>query len=166
LNWINGFYIRNMALPDLLERAKPFMAEYDLSQYSEDKLCLMLGAVREPVTVLSELKESVSYFFGEAVQYDEESQEVLKSEETTQVLRQFYESVLPNMAFDAPETIGAEIKAFANDLKPLKMKTIMWALRAAITGRVHGADLSKVLYILGKPLVTKRVEAALQTITC
>jgi hypothetical protein len=42
----------------------------------------------------------------------------------------------------------------------------MWAIRGATTGRVHGADLGKTLFILGKDTVSDRVEQALNQITC
>jgi nondiscriminating glutamyl-tRNA synthetase len=166
LNWVNGVYIRQLPLEDLLERAKPFLSQYDLSQYPDEKLCMMLGAVREPITTLSELPEAVSYFFGKTVQYDDQVKaEVLPSEETRTVLDAFEKDILPTLTFDAPEAISEQIKAFGNTLKPMKMKSIMWAIRGAVTGRVHGADLGKTLYILGKDVVAFRVREALQALS-
>lgn len=167
LNWLNGHYIRSMEIRELLERAKPFMQSFDLSQYPEDKLLLMLDAVREPLTRLSELPDTLSYFFGEGISYQSEvCRELFQAAETFHVLEQFQETILPRASFALPDEIAAEIKAFSNALKPLKTKSVMWAIRAAVTGRVHGADLSKVLYILGKDRVSYRVEQALLEKSC
>ncbi len=167
LNWINGYYIRQTPLPELLEKAKPFLLAYDLTQYPTEKLLLMLEAVREPITTLSELPNAVSYFFESVPSYEGDVYDtVLKTDDTFNVLRQFQEKTLPGLSFESPEAISAQVKAFAGELKPLKMKTIMWAIRSALTGRVHGADLGKTFYILGKEKVTFRIEKALQEISC
>ncbi len=165
LNWLNGITIRAMELPTLLEKARPFLSGYDLSQYDDTRLQMILEAVREPITILSELPDAVSYFFGDNVAYtDEIRNDVLQTEDSLTVLERFKSDFLANAAFSSPEELAAEVKAFANNLKPLKMKSIMWAIRAAVTGRVHGADLSKTLFILGKDRVNHRVEDALQQI--
>jgi glutamyl/glutaminyl-tRNA synthetase len=167
LNWLNGYYIRHLELPELLERAKPFLESFDLSRYSNEALYMMLGAVREPITVLSELPKVVSYFFEDTVTYEPDVQQnVLHTEDTFTVLRRLLEQLLPGMSFESPEVISEQIKALANDLKPMKTKTVMWAIRAALTGRTHGADMGKTLYILGKDTVIRRVEDALKAIAC
>ncbi len=167
LNWLNGYYIRHLDLPSLLERSKPFLHHYPLDEYPAEKLFSILDAVREPLTTLAELPDAVSYFFGDLPSYTSEIlNEVLALEETQQVLKVFQSQVLPEMRFESPEQISVEIKAFANTLKPMKMKTIMWAIRAATTGRVHGADLGKTQHILGPERVRLRVAEALQLMAC
>jgi hypothetical protein len=91
--------------------------------------------------------------------------EVLTGPEQSEVLRRFRDDFLAGADFSSPEALGARLKEWANQLKPIKMKTIMWTVRAAITGRTHGADLSKVLYILGTDVVAHRVETALTLTT-
>jgi glutamyl/glutaminyl-tRNA synthetase len=83
-------------------------------------------------------------------------------DDTQQVLQRFASKVAPNLDFSSPENLSSQIKTFANDLKPLKIKTVMWAIRAATTGRVHGADLGKTVHLLGPRRVLYRVEQALQ----
>ncbi len=162
LNFLNGKMIRTMDLKDLLERAKPYLEAYDLSQYSEEKLLLMLDAVREPITVLSELPDAVIYFFGRQVILDARLiGEVLTGDEPHQVLARFQSEFLATTDFDNREQVAAHLKAFTQAMKPMKTKTVMWTLRAALTGRVHGADLSTTLYLLGKDVVAQRVETAL-----
>jgi glutamyl/glutaminyl-tRNA synthetase len=80
-------------------------------------------------------------------------------------LRRFRSEFLGNADFSSIEALAAHLKEWANQLKPIKMKTIMWTVRAAVTGRTHGADLSKVLYILGRDVVVHRVETALALTT-
>ena len=44
----------------------------------------------------------------------------------------------------------------------IKPKETMWAIRAAVTGRVRGADITAVLSILGKDKVLKRINNAVK----
>lgn len=166
LNHINGKWIRAMALDELLEHARPYLHDFDLNQHSPEKLHMILDAVREPITLLSELPDALNYFFGHSVILDAQLVgEVLTGPEPAEVLRRLQTEFLPNADFTSVEALGAAVKEFANNLKPIKMKTIMWTIRAAVTGRVHGADLSKVLYILGPDVVRHRVETALTLTT-
>jgi nondiscriminating glutamyl-tRNA synthetase len=162
LNFINGKLIRTMSLEHLLTVAKPYLHDFDLHQYSEAQLYQILDAVREPITVLSELPDAMNYFFGQNVMLDAALVgEVLTGPEPAQVLMRFKHDFLPSADFGSPEALAVQIKEFANSLKPLKMKTIMWTIRAAVTGRTHGADLSKTLHLLGVEVVKHRVETAL-----
>lgn len=166
LNHINGKYIRAMDLEHLLEHARPYLHDFDLDQHGHDKLLMILDAIREPIVLLSELPAAMDYFFGTSVILDAQLVgEVLTGPEPAEVLRRFQNEFLPSADFSDIETLGATIKEFANGLKPIKMKTIMWSIRAAVTGRVHGADLSKTLHILGKDVVRHRVETALTLTT-
>lgn len=162
LNWFNGLYIRQLSLPDLLERARPFLNAFDLSQYPEALLLTMLEAVREKITILGDLPEHVSYFFGQGVILDAALVgEVLMNDEARQVLMAFRDSFLAIADFSSPETLSVALKDFTNTMKPLKTKTVMWAIRTALTGRTQGADLGKTLYLLGAERIRFRVEEAL-----
>ena len=166
LNHINGKLIRSLPLPELLERARPYLHAFDLSQYPDEKLQLILEAVREPITLLSDLPPAVDYFFGQNVILDAQLVgEVLTGEEPALVLHKFRDEFLANTDFSTTEAIGAGLKALTEGLKPIKTKTVMWTIRTAVTGRVHGADLSKTLFILGKETIAQRVETALTLTT-
>ena len=162
LNFMNGRLIRSMPLSELLEKSRPYLKDIDLDHYPLEKLHLMLDAVREPLTTLSELPEAVEYFFGKSVTLDaQQVQESLTGPEPAQVLENFLQDFLSTADFSSPETIAASVKSWSQALKPLKPRVVMGSLRLSVTGRMHGADLSKTLYILGPDILRVRVEAAL-----
>ena len=167
LDWMNGQYIRAMELSGLLDRLNPYLKDYDLSVYTDEQLQLMIDIVREPLTVLSDVTEAVAYFFGESVTVSEPIQtDVLNLEESQQVLTTLLDGsndlAVHQWDFSSVETLGPCVKSFAKSLKPMKMKVIMWAIRAATTGRVQGADLASTLYLLGKERTQSRLQSACQ----
>ena len=46
--------------------------------------------------------------------------------------------------------------------KGIKPKVTMWAIRAAVTGRLCGADMTAILAILGKKNSLARAKAAIK----
>jgi len=161
LNWMNGTYIRNLPIEDITERAKAYLKEYDLSCYTDAQLCTIVEAVRNNLTRLDEIKDAVSYFFGEGVEIsDEVRDKVLKTEETRKTLPAFLEFA-EKLDFNNVEKLHEQLGEFREQMKPIKPKQSMWAVRAALTGRTGGADLAVVLSLLGKDRVIGRTKAAM-----
>ncbi|MCA9798916.1 MAG: glutamate--tRNA ligase [Cyanobacteria bacterium HKST-UBA04] len=164
LKWLNGQYIRQLPLEDLWVRCQPYLSAYDVSRYDQGRLLMMLEAVREPLTVLSDITEDVAYFFEDHPKLSEQSQQVFTEADTKRVLEAFQSDFLASARFDTPEALAEDLKTLTHTLTSeagLKTKTVMWAIRSALTGRVRGADLSITLYILGKDAIASRVDYAL-----
>ena len=163
LNWMNGQYIKKMDLAKLTELVKPYLSCYDLSIYSEEQLQKIVEITREPITILSELTNDTKYFFGEDVEIEEEVKEkVLNGEAAKKVLPYVIENELDKWAFDDEEKLHeqlAELRTYFKE-QGIKPKETMWAIRAAVTGRTHGADMVATLVLLGKDRVVKRIKAA------
>ncbi len=164
LNWFNGQYIRQLDAVSFSALAKPFLKDFDLSQYDDNKLVMMLDAIRKPITTLSDIPDAVSYFFGgvdaEVVQNPEIVTEVLMNGEGQGVLEAFEREFMVQADFTSPEMLGEAMKGFIESQKPLKTKAIMWPIRVAISGRTQGADLSKTLYLLGAERIKTRIQLA------
>lgn len=163
LNWMNGVYIRSMPIEEITNRIKPYLKDYDLSTYTEDQLQQMINAVRERLTLLSDAKDAVPYFFGKDISIPEDVQEqALSNEEATTVLKSFLDA-LDTFTVDNVEALQAEMKAFVKSMKPLKPKNVMWPIRAALTGQLHGIDLALILHLLGKERIKHRVNAIISS---
>jgi len=161
LNWMNGMYIRNLPLEEITQRSLKYIEKYDLSVYTEEQLMKIVDAVRNNLTKLSEISDAVIYFFGEDVQIDEETREnILKTPESQQVLQEFSE-LAKNFDYKDTEKINEQLGEFRKQMKPLKPKQVMWAVRTALTGRTHGADIAVVISLLGRDRILKRVQNAI-----
>lgn len=164
LNWMNGQYIKKMDIKELTEKIKPYLEEvYDLSELSQAQLEHMVEVTREPLTVLSDIVKDVPFFFGTDVEFEGNvKEEVLATETSQKVLKKVLEEVDSwdfNNLEDLHEKLG-ELRAFFKE-QGIKPKETMWAIRAAITGRTHGADISAVINIIGKDKFIHRVKNAI-----
>ena len=163
LNWMNGQYIKKMDLTKLTEMVKPYLSCYDLNEYTEEQLQRIVAITREPITILSELTNDTKYFFGNNVEIEEEVREkVLNTEASKKVLSYLLEGGLEKWDFVDEEKLHDQLGELRNYFKEqgIKPKETMWAIRAAVTGRTHGADMVAVLVLLGKDKVVSRIKAA------
>lgn len=163
LNWMNSQYIKKLEVNELKSKLKPFLAKYDLSELTDVQFTRMVEITREPLVILSDITEAVPYFFSEGVDIEAEVQsEVLDIETSQTVLKEFAQAA-QGWEFDE-ETLHNKLEEFRNTFKEkgIKPKDTMWAIRAAVTGRVKGADICAVLAILGKEKVLKRVNDAIK----
>jgi len=164
LNWMNGFYIRHLPVAELIERLKPYLQDYDLSIYSEEQIKTLTEAVKEPLVKLSEVTEAVNYFFGNSVNISEEIRAAaLSAEEASSVLSEFAKFA-ENIDYNDIEKIHEQLGEFRTQMKPLKPKQVMWPVRAALTGRTHGADMGIIISLLGKERALLRIDNAIKSL--
>lgn len=164
LNWMNAQYIKKLSTEELKEKLKPFLTSYDLTELSDEKLTRMVEITREPLVILSDITDAVPYFFGESVEIEPEVQaDVLDTEKSQTVLKEV-EKLAEGWNFEDEESLHHTLEELRNSFKEqgIKPKETMWAIRAAITGRVKGADICAVLSILGKEKVLKRIKSAIK----
>lgn len=158
LNWMNAQYIKKLGVDELKEMLKPFLTQYDLSELTDAQCTRMVEITREPLVILSDITDDVPYFFGNNVNIEPEVQaEVLDTETSQNVLKEFAQSA-QDWVF-SEESLHEKLEEFRGVFKEkgVKPKETMWAIRAAVTGRVKGADICAVLAILGKEKVLNRI---------
>ena len=163
LNWMNGQYIKKMDIKPLTKMVKPFLSKYDLSELTEEQLEKVVAATREPITILSDLTNDVAYFFGKDIEYEEGVKEANIDTEQAQTILKYFYSQLDSYDFDNEEKLHEQLAEFRTYFKEqgIKPKVTMWTIRAALTGRTHGADMGVILEVLGKDKVKYRIEKAI-----
>ena len=159
LNWMNSQYIKKLSTEELKQKLLPFLGQYDLSELSENKFTRMVEVTREPLVILSDITDAVSYFFGESVEIEPEVQSEVLDKDVSQTVLKEVQELAKNWNFDDEDALHHTLEELRTSLKErsIKPKETMWAIRAAVTGRVKGADICAVLAILGKEKVLKRL---------
>jgi len=160
LNWMNGQYIRSMDNSELTKRALKYMGKYDLTQYSQEKIEEIVASVKEPITVLSEITDAVEYYFGDDVQFNVEAKDMINLPEAKDVLTKAIDLV-NSFDFSDHDGLVEKLMTYRKSFENVKPKIVMWILRAALTGRLRGAELSSIITILGKERVLHRIRKAL-----
>ena len=162
LNWMNSHYIKMLSIPELKERLKPYLTKYNLSELTDAQYTRMVEVTYEPLTLLSDITDAVPYFFGEGVEIDEKAKETIDSEVSQDVLKTFAQQ-----AKDwewTEENLHEKLEQFRAYYKEkgIKPKVTMWAIRAAVTGRLCGADMTAILAIIGKDKTFNRINSAIK----
>jgi len=167
LKWMNGHYIKMLSIEELKEKLLPYLEKYDLSELTDAQLTRMIEVTREPLVLLSDITDAVEYFFGTGVEVEQSVQdEVLSTSESQEVLNEY---LAQSADWEYTEENLHEkldgFRAFFKE-KGIKPKVTMWAIRAAVTGRTRGADMTAILAILGKEKVENRIKSAIKQTVC
>lgn len=163
LKWMNSHYIKQLPMEELKEMLKPYLTDYDLTELTEEQFTKMIEITREPLTLLSDITDAVSYFFGDSVKYDENVEEEVISTETSQSVLKDFVAQAQNWEW-SEETLHHKLEEFRGQWKEqgVKPKMTMWAIRAAVSGRTRGADMVGMLEVLGKERTITRAKAAIK----
>ena len=163
LKWMNGHYIKALPMDELKAKLLPYLEKYDLSELTDEEFTRMIEVTREPLVLLSDITDAVSYFFGDTVDVEPQVQtDVLDTEVSQEVLKEYLEQS-KDWVYEE-EILHEKLDAFRGFFKEkgIKPKVTMWAIRAAVTGRTRGADMTATLAILGKDKVEKRIKDAIK----
>lgn len=158
LDWLNGFYIRKMSLRDLTKACSPWLGEFS----DDKKIESIVGLFQDRLKKLSEIRELVSFFFVESLDYDAKILVPKKktSQEVLQILPLLNEYLgkLEEHDFTASILKGKldEFVKFHN----FNNTIVLWPLRVAVTGREASPGVFEVMEILGKSKVLVRVAEA------
>ena len=92
LKWMNSHYIKMLSMDELKQRLMPYLEKYDLSQLTDEQFTRMIEVTREPLVLLSDITDAVSYFFGDSVDVEPQVQtDVLDTETSQEVLKTYLE---------------------------------------------------------------------------
>ncbi|MFA6809023.1 MAG: glutamate--tRNA ligase, partial [Eubacteriales bacterium] len=162
LNYINAHYIKSYDEEKLADLVMPFIKNTGvfsgekLTELEKSWLKTFIGAVKEKVNNLSEMKEYVRYFYGAEVDLlSEEARDILRGETVPMVLSLFKEKVQNSDVLDVPQA-KIIIKQIMKELK-IKGKDVFMPLRIALTGQMHGPELDCIIALLGKDDIEARL---------
>ncbi|HEX9652584.1 MAG TPA: glutamate--tRNA ligase [bacterium] len=149
LNWMNGIYIRDMAIDELVQAALPFLQDSSLDTSHEFQLQKALELTRGGIETLSQFPEALEPFFRQQVQLTDGEASEIASRDSSQKIYWAFLRLLQN--YDSMDSA-----TFRMIMKQLQKETgimgnELWVpIRVALMGRVHGPDLPASAEILGK----------------
>ncbi len=156
LDWINGLYIRTKSDAELLSVLKPYWEQSGIKveNFSTEYLEAVVGLEKDRLKKLSDITESTNYFFT-TPEYANPDMLVWKKSDrvaTTEVyekLKQFFSELIDD-DFN-PQTLEQKLKTFIAD-NGYDNGTVLWPLRAALTGLERSPGPFEVTAVLHKGL--------------
>jgi len=158
LNWMNGEYIRQTSVEDLIVLAKPFLEKAGLVGLPGPDLKRVVALEHEKFKLLSDIPTLIEFFY-KNVQFDPKAfDKVLKAPGAKRVLEDLAE-VLASLAPFEDKVLEARIRKFVEE-KGLKNGQVFHPIRVAVSGRTEGPTLFLMLEIMGKEMVVARLKEA------
>ncbi|HEX4046879.1 MAG TPA: glutamate--tRNA ligase [Elusimicrobiota bacterium] len=157
LQWMNGEYIRQTPLPELVELAKPFLEKAGLAGLPGPSFEKTIALEKEKFKLLSEIPTLIEFFY-KPVAVTEKAAKVLNGPGAKDALLALAE-VLRDFAPFEDKALDARIRKFCEE-KGLKPGQVFHPLRAAVSGRTEGPTLFLMLEIMGKERVLERLKDA------
>ncbi|WP_105301521.1 glutamate--tRNA ligase [Anaerococcus marasmi] len=159
LDWVNGHYVRDLSVDELTEKIKPYMVKSGLidESYPEDKLKLLAATWQSAIDKFSDAPElSKNYFIADKdMTWDEEAVEAIKTDDAKKLIDSFLNHLEEIDEID--EEFASTIMKKIQKETGIKGKNLWFPVRAAITGSVHGPELSNAFVIMGKEKIKERL---------
>jgi nondiscriminating glutamyl-tRNA synthetase len=164
LSWMNNQYMKKAELDEVVDLALPHLKKAerlpeDMNEERFQWAKRLIGLYQEQLQYGAEIVELTELFFKTEIDYNEEAQEVLDEEQVPEVLNQFLSELKQLETFEAAD-IKSAIKA-TQKATGQKGKKLFMPIRVATTGQTHGRDLPDSIELLGKAVVTARLESLL-----
>jgi glutamyl-tRNA synthetase len=158
LNWMNGEYIRQTPLKELVQLAKPFLEKAGLWGAKGPDLERVMALEHEKFKLLSEIPRLIEFFY-KPVEFDPKAfEKVLKAPGAKDVLLGLAEAL---QSFEpwAEKPLEERIRKFTAD-KALKNGQVFHPIRVAISGRTEGPTLFLMMEVMGRDTVLSRLKEA------
>src|SRR4051812_30067 len=163
LEWMNGYYIRQLAPADLAKRLLPFLERAGLAEPSQlDYVERLVPLVQERLKALDEAPDLLAFCFTDELDYRPELLigKGLTAQSSHAALAAALELLRTTEDF-ADEALEAALRAVA-DASDVKHGQLFMILRVAVTGRTVSPPLTASMVAIGRERTVARVEDALR----
>lgn len=159
LDWVNGHYVRDLSVEELAEKIKPYLIKAGLidESYPEDKLNLLAATWQSAIDKFSDAPNLAKNYFikDQDMVWDEEAVEAIKTEDAKKLMDAFLNHLEEVDEID--EEFASTIMKKIQKETGIKGKNLWFPVRAAVTGSVHGPELSNAFVIMGKEKIKERL---------
>lgn len=155
LLWMNGQHMRAMSLDAFIPLAGPHLPAWVKDEYDEDACREIIAILQDAIETLADLEAQCSVFASK-VEYEPDATELLSGAGAKKVVNAFAKLLTAHEGDLTPDSFKALVKSAGKETGQ-KGKDLYWPLRAAITGNVHGPDLSRVASVKGKERIEKEL---------
>jgi glutamyl-tRNA synthetase len=164
MDWMNGYYIRQLPTEELARRAMPFLAQAGLIGDKTDIAYLhqVMPLVQERIKKLTEVAGLIDFLFLEKISYDPALLigKGMDSSAATRALESTLALLKAQDPFDAV-ALEAALRALVEQLG-LTPGQLFGTIRVAVSGKTVAPPLFESLAVLGRDKTLKRLAQALE----
>jgi nondiscriminating glutamyl-tRNA synthetase len=160
MSWMNGLYIRDLSPEQWMDVAIPRLPDSVRAAYDNETQQQIAVLLQSHVDTLDQLPEQTG-IFDDKIRYETDAAEVLAESSSREVLKALSDELSQISDDWTPDNIKACIKR-AGKTSGKKGKELFFPVRAAITGNLHGPDLSRVATIKGSETVLRLIGEAVK----
>jgi len=160
LLWVNGQYIRKLDLDTLVKLVEPYMPEFLKKRYDEATRREIVSILQDSIDTLADFVPRVRIFEPEVVT-DDETNTLLRADSARSVIASMVKRLDERKEPLTPDAFKEMILATGQELG-LKGKDLYFPIRGAMTGSVHGPDLTRVAAVKGKDVVLSALKGAIR----
>jgi glutamyl-tRNA synthetase len=160
LDHFNGVHIRNLDLPDLARRVKPYFIKAGY-QVNDKKLLMMIPIIRERLVTLDDAISFGGFFFIDEITPDlsELIGKDMDAHGSATILGKIYE-IVDACAVISKDTLEPQIRSMVEE-NGLGVGLVFGMIRVAVTGQKVSPPLFESMEIIGKEKVLERVQKAI-----
>lgn len=155
LRWMNGYYLRNLPLSTIAERALPFFKKANIDTSDTDKYHKVVELMRQRVETLEELALASRRFYTD-VTISEEDKPILLENSAQEVYSFLIQELGKKEQWSISE-IKDLLKKTTSEIG-IKGKKLYFPLRLALFGSCHGPDIPAIIDALGKEETVRRLK--------
>ncbi len=159
LNWVNAHYIKSYPLEKIVELSIPFVVDSGLMTEDEIKekgewYSTLIDTVRDSLNRLDEIPSKIEFLFGD-LNLEEDALETVKNENMPTLISALRDELNGVDEIDM-EFAGGLMKKIQKATS-IKGKNLFMPIRGAISGNIHGPEMSNIIYLLGKEKILSRL---------
>jgi len=165
LNWLNGYYLRNFELEELIENIFPYLEKAGLKT-DKNKLKKYVPLIHERIKILSEAPDLLRFMLVDELDYEVDLFLHKKMKVDLKMAKTAMEKSLPELE-KIPEnewnqaTLEKVLIALVQRLE-LKNGQILWPLRVALTGEKFSPGVFEIAEVLGKEKSLYRIQKGVE----
>ncbi|WP_071025709.1 glutamate--tRNA ligase [Peptoniphilus raoultii] len=167
LNWVNSHYIKEYPITKLAELSIPFVTKSRLLSEEQIKnnyewYKILIETVSESIDKLEDIPDHIKFLFGDIEITEDSAKEELKQPHVPDLLKSFIEVCEGHDEIDLEVSMG--LMKEVQKASGVKGKALYMPVRAAISGNVHGPEMSYIIYLLGKEKLISRASKVLESL--
>ncbi len=161
LEWMNGYYIRQLDPDDLAGRLVSFLRKAGF-QVDFERIRPIVPLIQERIKTLSDAIALTDFFFQEDISYEPEALvgDKMTPRESLEALKRAYETVAALPSFEE-KALEDSLRALAAEMG-LKAGQLFGIIRTAVTGKKVSPPLFGTMAILGRERTLARMEKAIK----